>query len=114
MVPDNPHIIIFIDHVDMAVIFCVTDVLVIASDLDVFADGISGSVVGDMLRWITNSEVFLILAAIKLHERHTVASIETRMFSGAELVIFVNNIIKLRSKGVECHGKFSLLLLHVH
>ena len=98
----------------MAIIFGATDVLVIASNLDVFADSISGSVVGDMLRWITNSEVLLILASVKLHERHTVASIETRMFSGAELVIFVNNIIKLRPKGVEGHSEFSLLFLHVH
>ena len=85
-----------------------------ASNLDVFADSVTGSVIGNVLRWITDSEVFLIFAAIKLHEWHTVASIETRMITRAELVIFVNNIIKLRPKGLEGNSEFALLFLHVH
>ena len=50
-----------------------------SSNLDVFGDSVTSSVISNVLRWITDSEVFLIFAAIKLHEWHTVASIETRM-----------------------------------
>ena len=98
----------------MAIIASVTDIFVFASNLDVFGDGLTSSVVSNMLRWITDSEVLLILAAVKLHERHTVATIETRMISGAELIILIDNIFKLRSKGFEGHSELSLLLLHVH
>ena len=98
----------------MAVIAGIPDVLVGASDLNVLVDGITGAVVCDVLSWITNSEVLLILAAIKLHEGHAVTSIEARMLSGAELVILVDNPVKLRSEGLKGHGELSLLLLHVH
>ena len=36
------------------------------------------------------------------------------MLSSAELIEFVDHIVKLRTKCVEHDGKFSLLLLHVH
>ena len=49
VVPDNPSIFVFIDHVDMAVVSCVTDILMSASNLDVFADSLSSSVIGNVL-----------------------------------------------------------------
>ena len=67
VVSDNPGIFVFINHVDMTVFGCVTDILMSASNLDVFADSVTGTVISNVLRWITDSEVLLIFASIKLH-----------------------------------------------
>ena len=114
MVADQLGLFILIDHVDVAVVGSVGVALVDAVDLDGLIDRVTSAVEVKALRWFLNAEVLRVLAAIELHKRCTVSSVEAGVFSSAEFVEFIDDVVQFSSERVEDACELSLLLLHVH
>lgn len=67
-----------------------------------------------MLARVLDSELLAVLRAIKLDQRSSIAAVEGRVFSRAELVKFINKVLMVTAKSAEGNREFSLLLLEVH
>ena len=93
MVPNDLKIVTIVEHVNVAVVLGVRVALVLTIDLDGLIDCITGPVHGHTLGHVSDPEVLLILAAVEFNDRGTVASIEARVLTRAELVEFVDHVI---------------------
>ena len=80
MVTDDPVLITVVDHVDVAKVLSVLD-LVLATDLNSLVDAIAGTVESSALSRVLDPEVLLVLAAIHFDERRAVATVETGMLT---------------------------------
>lgn len=69
MVPDQLNLVRLVDHVDVAVVSRVWVTGMCTSVyLDSFIDAVTRAVKSCALAWITDAEVLLVFAAIKLHK----------------------------------------------
>ena len=68
MVSEYLSVTTVINHVDMAVIFSVRITLMWSVDLDELAEVLSSAIDMNLLIWITDTHVFLVLATIEFHK----------------------------------------------
>jgi hypothetical protein len=70
--------------------------------------------VSNLFMWCLKSKVFRTLGTIHFNNGHTITAIEARMFTFAELIEFVNNILEVIAESAESYRELLLLFLQVH
>lgn len=80
VVSDQVRLISVVDHVNVTEILRLVT-LVLTTHLHDFINAVTGTVEGASLRWLLDSVIFLVLAAVHFDEGRSVATIEARVLS---------------------------------
>jgi len=113
VVTHNLSVIIIIDHINVAKVLARVP-LMLSIDLNDLIDGITGAIQVHTLAWFPDAIVLLILAAVHLDDRRSIAAIEAGVLTGAEVVELMDHVVEVLAESVKDDGELTLLLLHVH